>query len=157
MRIKIIAVGKTDQPELQQLIDLYLKRLAFYVKIELLVLNDVKNSKNLSNFDQMNKEAELISKHIQKSDMVFILDEKGKEYSSKGFAQQLQKVMNMGTKQLVLIIGGPYGFSQNFKKKANGSISLSKLTFSHQMVRLFLVEQLYRGYSILNNQPYHHE
>ncbi len=157
MRIKILAVGKTDQSELQHLIDLYLKRIQHYSKIELLILNDVKNTKNLSASDQMNKEAVLLSKHIQPTDTIYLLDEKGKEYTSISFAQKLQKIMNSGTKQLVLIIGGPYGFSPAFKEKAHGRISLSKLTFSHQMVRLFLVEQLYRGFSILNNQPYHHE
>ncbi|MGB5355361.1 MAG: 23S rRNA (pseudouridine(1915)-N(3))-methyltransferase RlmH, partial [Eudoraea sp.] len=85
------------------------------------------------------------------------LDEKGKDYDSKGFAQKLQKLMNVGTKQLVLIIGGPYGFSPEFKQKAKGSLSLSNMTFSHQMIRLFLVEQIYRAFTILNNQPYHHE
>lgn len=157
MRIKILAIGKTDQAELQALIDIYLNRLKHYVRLELVVINDIKNSKNLSPSDQMIKEAELLSKHLQNTDTVFILDEKGKDYNSKGFAQKLQKLMNVGTKQLVLIIGGPYGFSQEFKQKANGSLSLSNMTFSHQMVRLFLVEQIYRAFTILNNQPYHHE
>lgn len=157
MRIKILAIGKTDQAELQALIDIYLNRLKHYVRLELVVLNDIKNSKNLSPSDQMIKEAELLSKHLQNTDTVFILDEKGKDYNSKGFAQKLQKLMNVGTKQLVLIIGGPYGFSPEFKQKANGSLSLSNMTFSHQMIRLFLVEQIYRAFTILNNQPYHHE
>ncbi len=157
MRIKILAIGKTDQAELQALIDIYLNRLKHYVRLELVVLNDIKNSKNLSPSDQMIKEAELLSKHLQNTDTVFILDEKGKDYDSKGFAQKLQKLMNVGTKQLVLIIGGPYGFSPEFKQKANGSLSLSNMTFSHQMIRLFLVEQIYRAFTILNNQPYHHE
>jgi 23S rRNA (pseudouridine1915-N3)-methyltransferase len=157
MRIKILAIGKTDQAELQTLIDIYLNRLKHYVRLELVVLNDIKNSKNLSPSDQMIKEAELLSKHLQNTDTVFILDEKGKDYDSKGFAQKLQKLMNVGTKQLVLIIGGPYGFSPEFKQKANGSLSLSNMTFSHQMIRLFLVEQIYRAFTILNNQPYHHE
>lgn len=157
MRIKLLTIGKTDNGELQKLIDVYLKRLKHYVKFELVVLPDIKNTKNLSASDQMEKEAELILKNINSTDTVFLLDENGKEYTSVGFANQLQKHMNSGIKEWVLIIGGPYGFSDSIKQKANGQISLSKMTFSHQMVRLFIVEQIYRAFTILRNEPYHHK
>lgn len=157
MRIKLLAIGKTDSGELQKLIDVYLKRLKHYVKFELAVLPDIKNTKNLSASDQMDKEAELILKHVDSTVILFLLDENGKEYTSVGFANQLQKQMNSGIKEWVLVIGGPYGFSDAIKQKANGQISLSKMTFSHQMVRLFIVEQIYRAFTILRNEPYHHE
>jgi 23S rRNA (pseudouridine1915-N3)-methyltransferase len=157
MRIKLLTIGKTDNGELQKLIDVYLKRLKHYVKFELVVLPDIKNTKNLSASDQMEKEAELILKNINSTDTVFLLDENGKEYTSVGFANQLQKHMNSGIKEWVLVIGGPYGFSDSIKHKANGQISLSKMTFSHQMVRLFIVEQIYRAFTILRNEPYHHK
>ncbi len=157
MRIKLLVIGKTDSGELQKLIDVYLKRLKHYVKFEFVVLPDIKNTKNLSASDQMDKEAELILKHIYSTDTLFLLDENGKEYTSVGFAHQLQKQMNTGIKEWVLVIGGPYGFSDSIKQKANGLISLSKMTFSHQMVRLFIVEQIYRAFTILRNEPYHHK
>jgi 23S rRNA (pseudouridine1915-N3)-methyltransferase len=157
MRIKLLAIGKTDSGELQKLIDVYLKRLKHYVKFELAVLPDIKNTKNLSAIDQMDKEAELILKNIDSRDILFLLDENGKEYTSVGFANQLQKQMNSGIKEWVLVIGGPYGFSDAIKQKATGQISLSKMTFSHQMVRLFIVEQIYRAFTILRNEPYHHK
>lgn len=157
MRIKLLAIGKTDSGELQKLIDVYLKRLKHYVKFELAVLPDIKNTKNLSVSDQMDKEAELILKHLDSTDTFFLLDENGKEYTSEGFANQLQKQMNSGIKEWVLVIGGPYGFSDSIKQKANGQLSLSKMTFSHQMVRLFTVEQIYRAFTILRNEPYHHK
>lgn len=157
MRIKLLAIGKTDSGELQKLIDVYLKRLKHYVKFELAVLPDIKNTKNLSVSDQMDKEAELILKHLDSTDTFFLLDENGKEYTSEGFANQLQKQMNSGIKEWVLVIGGPYGFSDSIKQKAKGQLSLSKMTFSHQMVRLFIVEQIYRAFTILRNEPYHHK
>lgn len=156
MRIKLLAIGKTDSGELQKLIEVYLKRLKHYVKFELLVLPDIKNTKNMSVHDQMGKEAELILKHVNSTDSIFLLDENGKEYTSVSFANQLQKLMNSGIKEWILVIGGPYGFSDSLKERANGQISLSKMTFSHQMVRLFIVEQIYRAFTILRNEPYHH-
>ena len=157
MRIKLLAIGKTDSGELQKLIDVYLKRLKHYVKFELTVLPDIKNTKNLSASEQMEKEAESILRHTDGTSMLFLLDENGKEYTSEGFAHQLQKQMNAGIKEWILVIGGPYGFSDAIKQKANGQISLSKMTFSHQMVRLFIVEQIYRAFTILRNEPYHHK
>jgi len=99
----------------------------------------------------------ILLKNIKSTDTVFLLDENGKEYTSVGFANQLQKHMNSGIKEWVLVIGGPYGFSDSIRHKANGQISLSKMTFSHQMVRLFIVEQIYRAFTILRNEPYHHK
>ena len=157
MKIKLLAIGKTDNGELQKLIDVYLKRLKHYIKFELKVLPDVKNTRNLSASDQMEKEAELILKHVESTESLFLLDENGQEYTSVDFAKLLQKQMNRGLKEWVLVIGGPYGFSDSIKQKAIGRISLSKMTFSHQMVRLFIVEQIYRACTILRNEPYHHQ
>jgi 23S rRNA (pseudouridine1915-N3)-methyltransferase len=156
MRIKLIAIGKTDRGELQKLMDVYLKRLKHYIKFEFVVLPDIKNTKNLSETDQMDKEAELILKHVNHTDSLFLLDENGEQYSSVAFAHYLQKQMNSGIKEWILVIGGPYGFSDSLKQKAIGQISLSKMTFSHQMVRLFIIEQIYRAFTILGNEPYHH-
>ncbi|SNZ00618.1 23S rRNA (pseudouridine(1915)-N(3))-methyltransferase RlmH [Flagellimonas pacifica] len=157
MQITLIAIGKTDNPELAKLITLYEKRLKHYIKFQFLIIPDIKNSKNLSEAQQKEKEGELILSNIQPADVVTILDEKGKQFSSMEFSQFLQKKMNSGLKNLVLIIGGPYGFSEQVYQRSNGQLSLSKMTFSHQMVRLFLVEQLYRGFTILRNEPYHHQ
>ncbi len=156
MTIKLIAIGKTDNKELQSLINDYTKRLGFYIKFSLDVIPDIKNSKNLSETQQKQKEGELILGKIKTTDALILLDENGKQLDSVDFSKYLQKHMNSGIKQLVFVIGGPYGFSEAVYKKATGKISLSKMTFSHQMVRLFVVEQLYRGFTILRNEPYHH-
>lgn len=156
MNIRLIAVGRTDSTLLQQLISDYEKRLTFYVNFELQTIPDVKNNKALSEEQQKIKEGEFILKSIDNSHILILLDERGKEYSSVAFSEFLQKKMNSGIKQLVFVIGGPYGFSDEVYLRANGKISLSKLTFSHQMVRLFFVEQLYRAFTILKNEPYHH-
>ncbi|MCL6265610.1 23S rRNA (pseudouridine(1915)-N(3))-methyltransferase RlmH [Flagellimonas myxillae] len=157
MQITLIAIGKTDSPDLGRLMDIYEKRLAHYIKFELLVLPDIKNSKNLSETQQKEKEGALILKQVQPSDVVVLLDEKGKQYSSMEFSQFLQKKMNSGIKKLVLVIGGPYGFSEAVYARGREKLGLSKMTFSHQMVRLFIIEQLYRGFTILRNEPYHHQ
>lgn len=157
MQITLIAIGKTDSSELSKLIAIYEKRLKHYVKFQFLVIPDIKNSKNLSEFLQKEKEGELILNHIQPADTLAILDDKGKQFTSVEFSQFLQKKMNSGLKNLVLVIGGPYGFSEALYQRSTEKISLSKMTFSHQMVRLFLVEQLYRGFTILRNEPYHHQ
>ncbi|WP_136465552.1 23S rRNA (pseudouridine(1915)-N(3))-methyltransferase RlmH [Flagellimonas onchidii] len=156
MQITLIAIGKTDSVELAKLISVYEKRLAHYVKFRFDIIPDIKNSKNLSEKQQKEKEGELILNQVQPSDILLLMDENGKQFSSMEFSQFLQKKMNSGIKNLVLTIGGPYGFSDAVYQRSNGKISLSKMTFSHQMVRLFLVEQLYRGFTILRNEPYHH-
>ena len=157
MKIKLLAIGKTDNKNLQQLIETYQNRLKHYIKFDISIITDIKNVKNLSENQQKEKEGELILKQLQPTDQLVLLDEKGKEFRSVEFSKFLQKKMNSGIKQLVLVIGGPYGFSDAVYKKSNGKISLSKMTFSHQMIRLFIVEQLYRGFTILKNEPYHHE
>ena len=121
------------------------------------LLPDIKNSKSLSEEQQKTKEGELILSNIASSHHLILLDERGKEYTSVAFADELQKKMNVGIKQLIFVIGGPYGFSKEVYDRANGKLSLSKLTFSHQMIRLFFVEQLYRAFTILRNEPYHHQ
>jgi len=157
MKIKLLAIGKTDDKNLQTLIETYQNRLKHYINFELEVIPDIKNVKNLSKTQQKEKEGYLILNKLAATDQLVLLDEKGKEYRSIEFSSFLQKKMNSGIKRLVLVIGGPYGFSETVYKKAQGKISLSKMTFSHQMIRLFVVEQLYRGFTILKNEPYHHE
>ncbi len=157
MKIKLIAIGKTDDKNLIQLIEGYQKRLQHYCKFEFEIIPDIKNVKNLSENQQKEKEGASILKKISSTDQLILLDEKGYEFRSIEFSRFLQKKMNSGIKQLVFVIGGPYGFSETIYQKAQGKLSLSKMTFSHQMIRLFMVEQLYRGFSILKNEPYHHE
>ena len=157
MTIKLLAIGKTDNKNLQSLIEDYQKRLSFYIKFDLEILPDIKNVKNLSESQQKEKEGELILAKITPTDQLILLDENGKTFSSIAFSEELQKKMNAGLKTLVFVIGGPYGFSEAVYAKAQGKISLSALTFSHQMVRLFFIEQLYRGFTILRNEPYHHQ
>ncbi|WBX73016.1 23S rRNA (pseudouridine(1915)-N(3))-methyltransferase RlmH [Tenacibaculum pacificus] len=157
MKIKLLTIGKTDNKNLINLIEEYQNRLKHYIKFELEIIPDIKNVKNLSEAQQKEKEGELILAKLQPTDQLVLLDDKGKDFTSIEFSKYLQKKMNSGIKQLVLVIGGPYGFSDAVYKKANGKISLSKMTFSHQMIRLFIVEQIYRGFTILRNEPYHHE
>ena len=156
MTIKLLAIGKTDNKDLQVLIDDYQKRLGFYVKFEFEIIPDLKKAKNLSEDQQKQKEGELILSKLNTTDVLILLDENGKQLDSVGFSNYLQKHMNSGIKRLVFVVGGPYGFSSDVYQKANGKLSLSKMTFSHQMIRLFFIEQLYRGFTILKNEPYHH-
>jgi len=157
MNIKLIAIGKTDEKNLQSLIEEYQKRLSFYIKFEMELIPDIKNVKNLSEIQQKEKEGELILSKLSPTDYLILLDENGKSFTSLEFANELQKKMNAGIKTLVYVIGGPYGFSEMVYQKAQQKISLSKMTFSHQMVRLFFIEQVYRGFTILRNEPYHHQ
>jgi 23S rRNA (pseudouridine1915-N3)-methyltransferase len=157
MNIKLIAIGKTDNKNLQALIEEYTKRLGFYIKFDLDIIPDIKNVKNLSESEQKVKEGQLILSKLAPTDQLILLDENGKEFNSVGFSDFLQKKMNSGIKTLVFVIGGPYGFSEEVYQKAQGKVALSQMTFSHQMVRLFVIEQIYRGFTILNNEPYHHQ
>ncbi len=157
MNIKILTIGKTDNKALQSLIDDYTKRLSFYIKFDLEIIPDIKNVKNLSESQQKEKEGELILSKLTPTDQLILLDENGTTFTSVGFSNYMQKKMNSGLKTLVFVIGGPYGFSDEVYQKAQGKISLSRMTFSHQMVRLFFIEQLYRGFTILRNEPYHHQ
>jgi 23S rRNA (pseudouridine1915-N3)-methyltransferase len=156
MTIKLLAIGKTDNQALLSLIEDYKKRLNFYIKFNFEIILDLKKVKNLSEDQQKEKEGVLILKAINSADVVVLLDENGKQFDSIAFSSYLQKHMNSGKKQLVFVIGGPYGFSESVYKRAQGKLSLSKMTFSHQMVRLFIIEQIYRGFTILKNEPYHH-
>ena len=157
MTIKLLAVGKTDDKDLKKLIDQYVKRLKHYCKFKIEIIPDIKKSKKMDENLQKQKEGELILTKTQASDILVLLDENGKNFSSVGFSTWLQKQMNTGMKQLIFVIGGPYGFSDEVYQRANQKISLSKMTFSHQMVRLFFTEQIYRAFTILKNEPYHHQ
>lgn len=157
MKIVVLAIGKTDESWIQEGIDKYSKRLKHYIAVDFQTIPDLKNRKNLSESQQKDQEGELIFKQLQNTDQLILLDENGKDFSSRKFAQFLQQKMNSGIKRLVFVIGGPYGFSEALYSKASSKISLSKMTFSHQMVRPFFAEQLYRAFSILNNEPYHHD
>ena len=157
MTIKLVYIGKTDKGELSELISVYKNRLKHYVKFEMDIIPDIRNTKNIDEQLQKQKEGELILKDIENSDFLVLLDEQGKQYTSMNFSEFLQKRMNTGLKRLIFVVGGPYGFSEEVYKRANSKVSLSKMTFSHQMVRLFFVEQLYRAFTILKNEPYHHQ
>ena len=156
MTIKLLAIGKTDDPALQDLTEVYIKRLLFYNKFEVEIIPDIKKAKNLDENQQKQKEGELLLAKLTTSDYVVLLDENGTQYSSEDFSVFLQKRMNSGLKQLIFLVGGPYGFSEELYRRADSKLSLSKMTFSHQMVRLFFVEQMYRAFTILKNEPYHH-
>lgn len=157
MTIKLLAIGKTDDGNLQTLTDIYVKRLGHYNKFELEIIPDLKNTKNLEVEQQKTKEGKLILDKVSDSDFLVLLDENGKQFSSEAFSEYIQKRLNSGLKQLIFVIGGPYGFSEEVYQRAQNKVSLSKMTFSHQMIRLFFVEQLYRAFTILKNEPYHHK
>lgn len=156
MKIKLLFIGKTDEIWLKEAIEKYYKRIENYLPIEMEIIPDIKNSKNMSVEKQKEEEGKLILKKVDKQDRVVLLDEKGKEKTSIQMSDFLQKKMNSGIKTLTFIVGGPYGFSQEIYQNFPDKLSMSKLTFSHQMIRLILVEQLYRSMTILNNEPYHH-
>lgn len=157
MKIVLIVIGKTDAGYFVEAIREYANRLVHYLPFEMQVIPDIKNVKNLSEAQQKEKEGELILKTLQAADHLVLLDEKGKEFTSMQFAAYLEKKMHTVPKRLVFVIGGPYGFSEAVYRAAAEKISLSKMTFSHQMIRLIFTEQLYRALTILNNEPYHHE
>ena len=157
MNIELIVVGKTDMKEVEALVAMYTKRLNHYVKFAITTLADVRNTKNLSAAEQKRMEGEAILRLVTDSDHLMLLDEHGLELRSIEFADLLQKRMSAGTKRLVFVIGGPYGFSDVVYQRANSKLSLSKMTFSHQIVRAIFTEQLYRAFTILKNEPYHHE
>lgn len=157
MKIALIAIGKTDARYFMEAIDKYKNRLVHYLPFEMQIIPDIKNVKNLPESQQKEKEGELILKSLQQGDHLVLLDEKGKEFSSMEFARYMEKKMQSVPRRLVFVIGGPYGFSEAVYKAASEKISLSRMTFSHQMIRLVFVEQVYRAMTILNNEPYHHE
>lgn len=157
MKIVLLVVGKTTESYFIQGIDEYSKRLAHYVPFELTVIPELRNTKSLSADQQKEREADLILKALQPGDYVVLLDEHGREFTSLQFASYLEKKMANIAKRLIFVVGGPYGFSNRVYQAAQEKISLSKMTYSHQMIRLIFTEQLYRAMTILNNEPYHHE
>ena len=157
MKAILLSVGKTDDDFYAQAIDVFRKRLGFYLPFDMEFVPDLKNTKNLSEKEQKNLEGEGILNRLQPGDYVVLLDDKGKQYSSTEFARFIEKKSHSVPKRLVFVVGGPYGFSDDVYARANEKLSLSKMTFTHQMVRLVFVEQLYRAMTILNNEPYHHE
>lgn len=156
MNVKFLTIGKTDDERLQSLIADYEKRLKHYLPFETEVIPDLKKTKNLSEIQQKEAEGKLIMSRLNSTDFVVLLDENGKSFSSVNFSDWLQKQQLAGRKNLIFLIGGPYGFSEEIYNRAQSKISLSEMTFSHQMVRLIFVEQLYRACTILKNEPYHH-
>ena len=157
MNFELIVVGKTDMREVAALVDMYSKRINHYAKFSITYLPDLRNTKNLSEQQQKVAEGEMLLKDITSGDYVVLLDEAGEEMRSVAFAQWLQKRMNSGARRFVLMIGGPYGFSEAVYARANAKLSLSKMTFSHQIVRAIFTEQLYRAFTIIKGEPYHHE
>lgn len=156
MKITLLVVGKTTDSHIEALIQEYQKRLTHYLPFTLQVIPELKNTKALTSEQQKQAEGELILRTITPAIDLILLDEHGKEYRSIEFADYIQKRMSSG-RDVVFVVGGPYGFSEAVYQRANGKISLSKMTFSHQMVRLFFVEQIYRAMTILRGEPYHHE
>ena len=157
MKIVLLAIGKLDEDYYVQATNVYVNRLKHYIPFEVEIIPDIKNVKNLSEKEQKILEGNSILKTLQSTDHVVLLDDKGKQHSSVEFAHFLEKKMVSVPKRLVFIVGGPYGFSDEVYQRANEKLSLSRMTFTHQMVRLVFVEQLYRGMTILNNEPYHHQ
>ena len=157
MNIDLVMIGKTDSRAVDELIETYRKRINFYVKFGVVTLPDPKNTKNLSVAEQKKLEGEMLLRQLSAGDYVVLLDERGEELRSIEFAAWLQKRMNGSTRRLCFAIGGPYGFSDAVYQRADRLLSLSRMTFSHQLIRVLFTEQLYRGFTILNNEPYHHE
>ena len=157
MTADLIVVGKTDFAAVNSLVEMYLKRINFYLKFSIITLPDLRNTRNLTPETQKKQEGELLLRQFGDGDYVVLLDERGCEYRSTEFAAWLQKRMNSGVKRVAFVIGGAYGFSQEVYERANSMVSLSRMTFSHQIVRAIFMEQIYRGLAILHNDPYHHE
>lgn len=157
MKISLLFVGKTTQPYLKEGIDEYTQRVSLFIGFEIVTLQVPKKWNSLAPEQRKEKEGQLIIEQMNRHDYCILLDEHGKKFDSKAFAKFLQERMNRSTKSLLFIIGGPWGFSQEVKKSANMLLSLSSMTFSHQLIRLIFMEQLYRAYAIINNQPYHNE
>jgi len=157
MKVSLIVIGKTHKSFLVDGEAEYFKRLKRYCKSEIVVIPDIKNAKNKSEDQVKEEEGERILSKIDNSDLMVLLDENGTQLSSVQFSKWIQKEMNKGPKKICFVVGGPYGFSEKVYQRTNSKISLSKMTFSHQMIRMLFLEQLYRAFSILNNEPYHHE
>ena len=157
MKILLLTIGNTDKSYMREGIDDYVKRLSFYLPFEMKVIPDIKNRSTLSVEIQKEREGQLILNQVQPGDHLILLDERGIDFSSVDFSKWMEKKMVAGIRQLVFVIGGPYGFSKMVYERSDFKLSLSRLTFSHQMVRLIFLEQVYRAMTILKNEPYHHE
>lgn len=157
MQVTLLCIGKTGKKFLEEGEQEYLKRLRHYISFQLQIIPDIKQAKSLSQSQIKQREGELILEKVGAADTLILLDEKGKEYSSLDFSNYLQDQFNRGGKHIYFVVGGPYGFSDDVYQQANGKISLSRMTFSHQMIRLFFIEQVYRAMTILKNEPYHHQ
>lgn len=157
MKIILLTVGKTINNNLITLQEDYQNRLKFYIPFETVIIPELKNTRNLSVNEQLEKEADLILRQLEPTDEIILLDEKGKSFTSVSFSEFLSKKMLSSVKRTVFVVGGPYGFSERVYKRANSLVSLSAMTFSHQMIRLIFIEQLYRAMTILKGEPYHHE
>lgn len=157
MKITLLTVGKTDKDWVKQGIDIYVSRLKHYIPFTINEIPELKNVSALSKDQIKVREGELILKNVKPTDDVILMDEHGKEYTSVDFASILQRKISLEGKDMVFVIGGAYGFSEDVYKRANSKISLSKMTFSHQMVRAIFTEQLYRAFTIMRGEPYHHE
>lgn len=155
MKIEFWVIGKTNEQYLEEGIAIYLQRLRHYVPFEMIVISDVKNAGKLSGEELKIKESEIVLNRLKKEDFLILLDERGKMQTSEEFARFLEQKLQLSSKKLVFLVGGAYGFSKALYERADAQLSLSKMTFSHQMVRLFFVEQLYRAMTILKNEPYH--
>ena len=157
MNIELLTIGKTKTGYVVEGIEEYLKRLKRYVQFGITEIHDVKNAGRISKEEQKEAEGLQILSRLQQSDYVILLDERGRQYKSLEFAEKLQSIMASGKKMLVMVVGGPFGFSKAVYDRGNEMLSLSKMTFNHEMVRLFITEQIYRGMTILRGEPYHHE
>ena len=157
MRINLVCMGKTDDKEISNLVKYYQNRLPKYWNFEIIEIADVKNAKNLSPDLLKKEEGKLFLNLIENSDTVVLLDEKGKQFTSREFASKIDNWMTSSVKKVYIIIGGAYGFSEEMYERANEKMSLSKMTFTHQMIRLFFVEQIYRADQILQGKPYHND
>ena len=156
MKITLLVVGKTTDTLVESLTNVYVKRLEHYVDFQFQVVPELKNTKALSEAEQKQREGLLILKSVQAGSRIILLDERGGEYTSVEFSQKISGYMNSGLRNVVFVIGGPYGFSPDVYSAAQEKISLSKMTFSHQMVRAIFAEQLYRAFTIIKGEPYHH-
>ena len=157
MKVALIVVGRTVNQHIVELINDYASRVKHYINFDITVIPELKNTKNLSPDQQKQQEGELILRQLQQGDYMVLLDEHGKEMRSIEFSKYMEKKMQTVSKRLVFVIGGPYGFSPDVYAKTNDKLSLSQMTFSHQMIRLIFVEQLYRAMTIMRGEPYHHE
>lgn len=157
MKITLLTVGKTDRDWVRQGLDIYVSRLKHYIPFSIIEIPELKNVSALSKEQIKSKEGELILKNIRTTDDVILLDERGKEFSSMELARIIQDKINYGGRDIVYVIGGAYGFSEEVYARANSKLSLSRMTFSHQMVRAIFAEQIYRAFTIMKGEPYHHE